>query len=211
MDNLCGAKTRSSGEPCKRRATPGRKRCNLHGGKSLQGLAVPGFKTGRYSKSLPVRLAARYNEAQTDAKLLELRDEIALIDARIGELLGRLNSNESGRAWLATGTAFDNLNIAMRKDDAAEIIKQMAALQNAIDLGRTDTLTWSDLQETIEQRRRLVESERKHLSQMEQLVSVQEMMVMAGALLASVKAHVSDRNALGAISADFSRLVNIEN
>ncbi len=52
----------------------------------------------------------------------------------------------------------------------------------------------------IEQRRRLVESERLHQKQMQQLVSVDQMMLLAGALLASVKTHVKDKGALMAIS-----------
>lgn len=205
----CGAKTRS-GTPCKLAPITGRNRCALHGGKTLMGPAHPNYQTGRYSKLLPARLASRYAESQSDAKLLELRDEIALLDARLGELLGRLSNNESGRAWLTTAEAFGDLEVAMRSADSRKVIEAMGAMRGAIALGRTDTLTWAELQKAIEQRRLLVESERKHLAQMEQLVTVQEMMVLAGALLASVKAHVSDRSALGAISADFARLVNSE-
>ena len=54
----CGAKTRQGGV-CKQPALPNG-RCHYHGGKSLAGLASPTYQTGRYSKALPARLAARY-------------------------------------------------------------------------------------------------------------------------------------------------------
>jgi len=46
----CGAKTRA-GAPCKRMPCTGRTRCNLHGGKSLSGVASRQWKHGYYSKT----------------------------------------------------------------------------------------------------------------------------------------------------------------
>jgi hypothetical protein len=45
----CGAKTRQ-GTPCMRDVTPGRTRCNLHGGKSPRGKDHPRYIHGYYSK-----------------------------------------------------------------------------------------------------------------------------------------------------------------
>src|SRR3954465_9212974 len=101
----CGAKTRS-GAPCRTRPMPNG-RCRMHGGKSLAGPASPSFTTGRHSKYLPRRLLARYQEMAHDAELLALRDEIALIDARIADVLGRVESGESSRIWRELATTCD--------------------------------------------------------------------------------------------------------
>src|SRR5262245_19691930 len=93
----CGAKTRAGG-PCQRAAMPNG-RCSKHGGKSLVGPAAPGFRHGRYSKLLPVQLAARFDEAKADPELLGLRDEIALVDARIADVLERMERGESSKTW----------------------------------------------------------------------------------------------------------------
>lgn len=45
---ICGAKTRS-GPPCRRAPTPGRTRCNLHGGKSPRGKDHPRYSHGYYT------------------------------------------------------------------------------------------------------------------------------------------------------------------
>jgi len=45
----CGARTRA-GTPCNRLPPVNRSRCNLHGGKSLAGIAHPNYKHGLYSK-----------------------------------------------------------------------------------------------------------------------------------------------------------------
>lgn len=71
---LCGAKTRS-GEPCKRHAIPGSKRCKLHGGKST---GAPGNKNAArpgsiYSKYLTDEEQADFHAAEIDQVDQELR------------------------------------------------------------------------------------------------------------------------------------------
>src|SRR5262245_57591682 len=95
---MCGAKNRK-GELCGRAPVPGRERCKLHGGNSLVGVAVGTYKTGRYSKYLPQHLLDRYHEAAGDANLLALRDEIGVVDARLADLLKRVDTGESGARW----------------------------------------------------------------------------------------------------------------
>ena len=79
-----------------------------------------------------------------------------------------------------------------------------------IEDGNRENDLWIEIFAAVDQRRRLVESERKRLEQMEQLVTVSEMMVLASALLSSIQTHVTDRRALAAISNDFARLTTIE-
>lgn len=62
----------------------------MHGGKSLVGPANPAWKGGRYSRLFPTQLRARYEAMLADPALLSLSKEVALVDARIGELLDRL-------------------------------------------------------------------------------------------------------------------------
>lgn len=207
-EQKCGAKTRSGGR-CKRAPAPGYNRCNLHGGKTPRGHALPHTKTGRYSKHLPTRMAARYLEAETDGELISLRSDVALLDARIADLLARVDSGESGRIWSDTKAAFEALRKANREHDTAKATEALFELDRLITRGQTDYATWAEVVNLVEQRRRTVDSERKHLQQMGQLVAVEQMMVLAGALLASVKQHVSDRDTLQLITTDFTRLTEV--
>jgi hypothetical protein len=84
---LCGAKTRS-GEPCKQAPMPNG-RCRMHGGKSLRGMESPNLKHGRYSRYAPAgKLGERYTRHLADLDYLSLSHEMALITARIEELVG---------------------------------------------------------------------------------------------------------------------------
>ena len=97
---LCGAKTRD-GDPCRAWPLKGHTRCRMHGGRSLRGPAHPAFRSGRYSKVLPSRLLAQYRAAEKDPELTSLRGELALVDARLADLLTRVDSGESGAIWQA--------------------------------------------------------------------------------------------------------------
>src|SRR5262249_52499599 len=105
----CRAKSKRSQERCKRWATPGREVCRMHGGRTLIGLAAPRLKTGRYSKFLPIRLAADYERAAHDPELLSLRHELAVVEARIIDLLGRVDTGEAGGLWHRARVAWQML------------------------------------------------------------------------------------------------------
>lgn len=158
---ICGAKTRS-GAPCKNPPVTGRERCRMHGGSQPRGLARHNTTHGRYSKHLPTRLGERYEAALKDPDLLALRDEIAITDARIQELL--------------------------EPEDAS-----------AVD--------WPAVQESIEQRRKLVETERKRLVDLQQMMTAEQAMTLLAAVEAVVRKHVDDRDTLANIAADIARLV----
>lgn len=208
----CKAKSKQSGERCKRYATPGREVCATHGGKSLGGLASPTYKHGRYSTYLPTRMAARYQEAQSDPAMLELRADVALLDARLSDVLTRVDTGESGRLWSELHQWNTELTAARRANDAVEIAAALTMIQRLIAEGHADWAAWQDIRSLIEQRRKLVESERKANATM----TAEQFMLLAGALVAvfrdSVQRNVSDdkerRRALADASAGVERLIS---
>lgn len=60
---------------------------------------VPAFKHGRYSRYLPERLTQAYEAAQADEALVVMRDELALVDARLAELLGNVDREGFFQQW----------------------------------------------------------------------------------------------------------------
>jgi len=142
----------------------GKKVCRPHGGLTPLGPAHGAFKHGRYSKFLPARFLARYEEALADEGLVELRDEIAILDLRLTVLVQKIGTSKS-----------------------REVFEEL------VDL--------------FEQRRKLAESERKRLVEMQQLMTLEQGNALLAAVLDSCRRHVTDRKALGAIGADLARLV----
>lgn len=178
-------------------------RCRIHGGATPSGLAHPQTKTGRYSKHLPTRLAASYAEAQSDQQLLELREDIALLDARLADVLARVDTGESGAIWRRLVQAKGDYHKAKAKDkDHA-----LDLLLGLIEEGAADYAAWEDVRALLDQRRRTVESERKRLVEMQQTITAERAMLLIGAISGIIRAHVTDPTQLAGIAADLAGLV----
>jgi hypothetical protein len=203
---LCGAKTRAGGT-CKQPALPNG-RCRFHGGHSLAGIASPNFKTGKYSKYLPARLAERYHEARSDPELLALRDEISLVDARLEDLIRRVDTGESGEAWGIAAGAFAALRKAITDQNTADMLLALDTLGKVINRGMSDYAAWGEIGSQLEQRRRLVESERKRLVDMAQVITSERAMLLIGAITDVIRRNVHDRAELNAINQELSSLLN---
>ncbi len=202
---ICGAKTRS-GHPCKN-APMANGRCRMHGGKQPHGIARSNTKHGRYSKYLPGRLLERYQESLVDSELLALREEISIVDARISDLLTRVESGESGENWEAIQKAWQEFREARstRKTELIAIAEDR--LEMAIDAGVTDYTAWTEVRQAIELRRKLVDSERKRLVAAQQMITADEVMLLITAIADTVRRNVSDSDTLSAIQADIDQLI----
>lgn len=137
----CGAQRKRGRGLCKARPEPGRKRCKFHGGRSLQGIASPTWKHGKYSKFrplLPTGLAKHFDEARRAE--LGLVDEIALVDARVMELLEQMRDGAPPpEAWTRVGElgrdllqAYDDF-VAARRAVPARVNDMMAAFKRLHD------------------------------------------------------------------------------
>jgi len=180
----------------------GRNVCYKHGGASLRGMAAPGYKHGKFCKDIPTRMAARYLEARHDPELLHQRDEISLLDARLLDVLTRVDTGESGKIWSELRQELAEFKTCP-KDKRGKHLANMGSL---IERGHGDSVAWAEIVSLLEQRRRLIESERKRLVEMQQVITAEQAMAFVGALVAAVSRHVSDRLTLSAITAEFESL-----
>lgn len=183
-------------------------RCRMHGGKSPIGPASGTYKQGRYSKLLPARMAASYLEAAGDADLLVLRDEIALVYARLNDLLGRVDSGESGEAWRRAGAAYRALTAGLDAGDTAAAKTALGELDTVIRQGLGDRAAWDEIGDLLDRRERLVRSERRRLVELQQTMTIEQAMVFTGAVIALVDQHVTDPRARAAISDGIRRIVS---
>lgn len=198
----CRATAKHTGARCRAQAMPNGL-CRVHGGATPRGLASPHTTHGRYSKHLPTRMLANYEHAQRDPELLNLREDISLVDARLGDLLKRVDTGESGKLWRDLRTAWRAVTQAATEDDH---VLAIAALGPLIERGYLDTQAWGEISGLLEQRRKLVESERKRLIEMQQMMTMSQAQLLIARLYDVVSQHVSDRATLAAIGAGLQAL-----
>ena len=198
---ICGATTRQQ-TPCQGQPMPNG-RCRMHGGKSHVGVAVATFRHGRHSKYLPARLLARYHEALSDPERLALHDELALTDARLADVLTRVDTGESGARWQAVQRACDRY--ADRRGEAGDA-ERLLALREAVTAGVADAAGWREVASLIAQRKALVESERRRMIELQQYLTAEQALALMTAVIQVVRQHVDDPTVLGAVSTELARL-----
>lgn len=187
---ICGAKTRR-GSPCVQTILGPNGRCKMHGATALAGPAHPNYKHGRYADVLPLRMHDRYAAAMNDPELLSLQPELATLDARISELVQRVDTGESGAAWKRIGALVAEVIEARQERDYATMDDRLAALA-ALSEGQSDEGAWQDVFKAWNQRQRLVESERRRLLDAQMYVSVGHVSQVFAALAESLRRNVRD-------------------
>jgi hypothetical protein len=202
------AQSKRSQERCKCRATPGREVCQTYGGRTLMGLGAARRKTGRYSTSLPTRLAAEYERAAHDPEPLALRYELAIVDVRLHDLLGRVEVGEAGRLWRQARAAWQIIKHV--QTEGRPLVQTGAAreLDRLLAQAVGDDAAWHEILQLIEQRRKLVEAEAKRLVAMQQMMTREEAMRWVDTIVAILTRHVADRETLKKISLDLNALVS---
>jgi len=183
-------------------------RCRIHGGKSLAGPASPSYKHGRYSRYLPSHLVERYQEAITDPELLALRDEIALVDVRLAALLQRIDTGETTSLWSKLLAIHIQMQQALAGEDDEVFQNAFQALGATIECGGREDDTWIAINRQLEQRRKLVESERKRLVEMQQMITAEQAMILLTAVVDVIRQNVTDRDTLASISTGIKQLVS---
>ena len=179
--------------------------CYMHGGKTPRGHALPQTTHGRYSKDLPTRMAPRYADALADTELLSLRDDVAVVDARIAELLARIDAGESGRIWAQLIQAKSDL---LKATEETERRLALAEILRLIDKGNADWMVVEDIVHLQDHKRKLGESERKRLIEMRQIITAEQAAVLLGAITDVIVRNVTDRDTRARISAELTRIAD---
>lgn len=201
----CKAWSVTQGRQCRRTVVPTYNVCDLHGGKTPRGVDSPHFKTGKFSKSLPDRLAVNYEQALSNPDIVSLKEEIALVDAHMLELVEKLRTGgDSTNTWRLLGDTLMRFRSAKRDDVKAGFLDQILKL---IEQGITESMIWDDIYESIAQRRRLVDTEYKRMVQYGHMLNIEQLMSIIGALLSVIKRYV-DRDTYSKISGELRGLVS---
>lgn len=196
----CSARSKRTGEQCQRPAMKNRTVCMHHGGKSLTGRNNPRFTTGRYSKYLPKHLANGFDEAMGDERLLDLSANVALMDVRMNELLGKLNDNETMQAWNELGALLGPLSQAVKtgkREKAQELTEKLLIAWQAV---YEDAGVWKEIYEVSELRRKLAESEKKRLVDMDLMVSADRLYLLVSFIQDIILRHVTDASTRSSIA-----------
>jgi hypothetical protein len=202
----CKAFSRRNQQQCRNHAMKGLAVCRMHGGKTPRGPASANYKDGRHSRFLPSRMFAAYRAAGLDPELMSLRQDLALVEARIIDVLKRVDTGEAGSIWINLQAAWVRLARAQARADADMYKIAFADVGCLVTKGFGDTVAWREIGELIDQRRKLVESEQRRLALAHEVLSRDQAMALMGQVVDILRRHVPDRDVLSAIALDMQAL-----
>lgn len=193
----CGAKRRN-GQPCKAAAMPNG-RCRCHGGLTPCGIASPHFKHGhrsKYLRDIPPALKAGYKAALKDETLHSLDDDLALLQARMSQLLRDLSASEAP-PWGKVVDALVSYEQARRGKDKDKSKRCMAELAQAIrqgsDAAREHERIWADIFDTINLKSRAAAQEHRRQVDLAALVPASDALAVFVAMMERTKLVLEDR------------------
>lgn len=199
--NGCVAHAKSTGRLCEKHPVPGRHVCRMHGGTQKRGVAHHAFKHGRFSKSIPERLAAVAQDELHSPYAGSNRREAALMGARADELLGQLSNGGSSKAWQAVKRSLPKLKKAFYQGDMQGCAEMMGALEAAIEEGAGERAIWAELLMVWKERRDAIESDNRNAHRRAMAISLDEMRHILGIILLVMREFIPDRERL----AEFAR------
>lgn len=200
----CKAKSKRTGERCRAFCVLGRDVCKTHGGLTPRGMASPHYKTGRYSRSLPVALAAAYEEALAQQNITHLGDELALIETRTRGVLEQLQTAEPlPQVWLSLKGAMAEFRAAEAAADPEGAHAALNAMADLIQKGSEQADIWDEALNLVERRRRVVDTETKREAQAHAMITAEQMLTLVGLLISvvrdAVQTYVTDTTIARAI------------
>lgn len=172
----CGAKCRD-GSRCKAWAMKGHARCRMHPGNRKAKAEAPNAKRSGAStvtaKSVK-SLRQRKEEALSNPELLSLRDQIATSEAMIKQAEEALFDHAETFEFDDVEKAWDKLFAFVQKAGLADA-EEVEAMREVIDRGADGFGQIKTLAYWMERKRRLTDSERRHLIRLQQTVTLGEM------------------------------------
>lgn len=176
-DGTCGAKTKRKGTLCKRPAMENG-RCHLHGGKTPKRQDSLNWEHGHSSKYAPAGMEQAFKELVTSSETLTLKNEIALMDLRLIQLVETLPAegvlpSRVLDAWYRVLHAINNadgseglLEIVTLLDNMDKLLKESYRVQQA----------WMEIKDGMETRRKLVDTEIKRVKASYEAIPVDQAM-----------------------------------
>jgi hypothetical protein len=205
--NQCTAKSKRSGQQCRRSAMIGKHVCMMHGGKTPTGLASPNTKHGLRSRYMPKGLLPKYQAALADPALLEQTRNLALTEARIGDLLEQLDAAGGRARWEALSELHTRMELSLPIDTHAELRNALDELGSIIQAGRSDYEHWDALLTTMDLQRKIADTERKRIQAAEQSIPVTSLMLFMANLQDVLLRNIEDLSIRARIASELDRML----
>lgn len=207
----CDAKSKSTGTRCKNPCVTGSTKCRLHGGKSPKGHESPLFKTGAHSKYLPARLAAIYEDIESDLEVNILSRNLKLREMFLREKLEMLDdAPDSAKAWSELRDIADEMHKAFENDNLGLVQVSLMQLDRLINNMEAYHMAVDEIRRDLGEQRKDTQAKAAITAKSENAVTVPELMAFMGAFLSAIAQIVSNPKELQEIENAAIRLTSVK-
>jgi hypothetical protein len=134
-----------------------------------------------------------YEGTQADETLLNVREELRLTDTLIMGMLPNLETGESGQSWRQLLKIVNDMQTAYLDQDSPGMAAGFRQIRGLINDRLAHYKTQDEILKTVEQRRRLVETEQKIALQGERAISTEQLFWLFGGVINIIEAVITDR------------------
>lgn len=201
---------------CKAYPMKGREKCRVHGGKALRGINHPQYKGVGYSKHLPTRLLEQFVLAVDNPNVLDGTEDIALLQTRLQDLLGRIeNENWGIGLWdnlLKSFNKFQKAKIDATNTGSTRAVRKMdqhlKEIEKVINRGSYEAKIWQEILSIQERMRRIRDTEMKRRKEAAEIITADQFRTFLGFIMNAITTRVSDEKERGALLNDIEGLFN---
>ncbi|MCK5613524.1 hypothetical protein KAR91_67260 [Candidatus Pacearchaeota archaeon] len=173
--------------------------CRKHGGASLSGVAHPNAKHLRYSKHLPKHLKGNYEAALKNPEYLSMRNELALVETRLEDLVAQLGKGNTKLLFGKLGRLVGWLKKAVVRGDTSRLGELILELDELAKEGGAEVGTWKEIENVIMLKNGLVAGQARILVGMGLVITAEEQLTSVRALMEILKDELRDPNQLNRI------------
>lgn len=194
LEGRCGKQLVRTDPPryCMRYPTPGRPSCYKCGngrfGESHG--SYKGKGTPKYRRGMPRALRERYEGALRDDDIASLRDELALLTARIGEILENLEELPPWERATQLYTRF------LETGDGEDLQVLGSLLYEGNDAANRQGAAWDELKKLIDLKAKTSAAEWKRLKDLETMVTVEDALMFAQSFIDAAARVIEDKKLL---------------
>lgn len=163
----------------------------MHGGTSRQiGVANGSFKRGFYSEVLaPLGLREGYEARLGDTNLTSVRDQLAIYDARLQQLLGQLGADGIPQ-WGDAQEHLARYREAVTARNVQGMQESMRALEQVVDAGAADGGAWKEIYKVCELRCKAAAAESTMMDRLNQYMTQEQVGTLCLAVYQSVNTRL---------------------
>lgn len=146
---------------------------------------------GKQSPFPLTKLAAKYNEMQTDGRIMSNRASLEIIRTRIRQLLERIDINEAPDRLLNLHTLWSKYVDLEQHGNHVEAIAVRNVISEEFEKVYHDYQSWKQMFEALDLDRKMVESEVKIVKDIQAILTAEDAYELSAKLLAAIISAVA--------------------